>query len=57
MQTNGTLSYVDAGGAFVSSALSAAEWSTLWTFEAGVRNPHRQREHLPDGRLRADLRR
>jgi len=35
MQTNGTLSYVDAGGAFVSSALSATEWSTLWTFEAG----------------------
>ena len=39
MQTNGTLSYVDAGGAFVSSALSATEWSTLWTFEAafGIR--------------------
>ena len=39
MQTNGTLSYVDAGGAFVSSALSAAEWSTLWTWEAafGIR--------------------
>jgi len=35
MQTNGTLSYTDAGGAFVSSALSAAEWSTLWAFEAG----------------------
>ena len=35
MQTNGTLSYVDAGGAFVSSALSAAEWTALWNFEAG----------------------
>jgi hypothetical protein len=40
MQTNGTLSYVDpVGGNFVGSALSAPEWSALWTFEAqfGIR--------------------
>ena len=39
MQTNGTLSYLDGTGAFVSSALSSAEWTTLWTFEAqfGIR--------------------
>ncbi|MEP7054014.1 MAG: hypothetical protein ABI912_02040 [Actinomycetota bacterium] len=39
MQTNGTLSYVDANNVFISSALSANEWSALWTFEAqfGIR--------------------
>lgn len=34
MQTNGTLSYLDAAGAFVNSALTADEWAALWTFEA-----------------------
>jgi hypothetical protein len=33
MQTNGTLSYADASGAFVGSALTSAEWSALWTYE------------------------
>jgi hypothetical protein len=39
MQTNGTLSYVDPAGVFVSSALTADEWSALWTYEAafGIR--------------------
>jgi len=39
MQTNGTLSYVDSAGGFQSSALTAAEWSSLWTMEAqfGIR--------------------
>jgi hypothetical protein len=39
MQTNGTLSYVDPSGVFVSSALTATEWSALWAFEAqfGIR--------------------
>jgi len=39
MQTNGTLSYVDSSGGFQSSALTADEWSSLWTMEAqfGIR--------------------
>ena len=39
MQTNGTLSYLDSSGAFQSSALTATEWSTLWTYEGqfGIR--------------------
>jgi hypothetical protein len=39
MQTNGTLSYVDSSNVFQSSALTAAEWSNLWTMEAqfGIR--------------------
>jgi hypothetical protein len=39
MQTNGTLSYVDSSNVFQSSALTADEWSNLWTMEAqfGIR--------------------
>lgn len=39
MQTNGTLAYFDASNNFVSSSLTAAEWTSLWTFEAafGIR--------------------
>lgn len=39
MQTNGTLSYATPETGFVSSALTADEWSALWTFEAafGIR--------------------